>query len=181
MGTTRKLLCEKNLTKEEVAKFRGAIANKTVYDLYYDNIRLKLQVGVNASDPVVDQTLNRSPGLYLANHLDFHILYLGNEVKHMYAKGQYDFAGEISKDAEIKVVNFTYSVFWEDFVSKPEYQNEIMRDFWKHNGGGLHDPMSYATAFIILVWLFMLYEVTVTYLTDYFTRYHSVSIFSYVV
>nr|POF08372.1 transmembrane 9 superfamily member 4 [Quercus suber] len=123
MGTTRKLFCEKNLTREEVAKFRDAIANETMYEMYYDNIRLEEQVGVNASDldfpPIQYQV-----GLYLINHLDFHILNLGNKVKAIYVMGHYDFSGEISKDAEI-IVNFTCSVFWEDFESKQENQDEL--------------------------------------------------------
>ena len=36
MGTTQKILCEKNLTKKEAAKFRDAIVNKVVYEMYYD-------------------------------------------------------------------------------------------------------------------------------------------------
>jgi hypothetical protein len=36
MGTTQKILSEKNLTKKEAAKFRDAIANKVVYEMYYD-------------------------------------------------------------------------------------------------------------------------------------------------
>nr|POF25685.1 transmembrane 9 superfamily member 2 [Quercus suber] len=78
MGTTRKLFCEKNLTREEVAKFRDAIANETMYEMYYDNIRLEEQVGVNASD-LQFPPIQYQVGLYLINHLDFHILYLGNK------------------------------------------------------------------------------------------------------
>jgi hypothetical protein len=36
MGTTEEILCEKNLTRKEVAKFRDAIANKAIYEMYYD-------------------------------------------------------------------------------------------------------------------------------------------------
>ncbi|KAK7858970.1 transmembrane 9 superfamily member 5, partial [Quercus suber] len=94
MGTTRKLFCEKNLTREEVAKFRDAIANETMYEMYYDNIRLEEQVGVNASDldfpPIQYQV-----GLYLINHLDFHILNLGNKVKAIYSTSRVLSSGKI--------------------------------------------------------------------------------------
>ena len=71
--TKKKLLCEKNLKREEeeVAKFRDAIAADTVYEMYYDNIRLREQVGVNATVPYI--AIQR---FHLINHLDFHFHYL---------------------------------------------------------------------------------------------------------
>ena len=172
MGTRRKLLCEKNLTREEVEKFRDAIANETMYEMYFDNIRLEEQDGVNASD-LEFPPIQYQVGFYLINHLDFHFLYLGNKVKAIYVMGHYDFSGEISKDAEIKVVNFTYSVFWEDFESKQENQDEVS-DLSKHVGGDDHLPYA-TTAFVICIWLGLLCAVIVayTYLRKYFTRYHS--------
>ncbi|XP_030924979.1 transmembrane 9 superfamily member 4-like [Quercus lobata] len=150
MGTRRKLLCEKNLTREEVEKFRDAIANETMYE----------QDGVNASD-LEFPPIQYQVGLYLINHLDFHFLYLGNKVKAIYVMGHYDFSGEISKDSEIKVVNFTYSVFWEDFESKQENQDEVS-DLSKHVGGDDHVPYA-TTAFVICIWLGLLCAVIVAY------------------
>ncbi|XP_050241909.1 transmembrane 9 superfamily member 4-like [Quercus robur] len=169
MGTRRKLLCEKNLTREEVEKFRDAIANETMYEMYYDNIRLEEQDGVNASD-LEFPPIQYQVGLYLINHLDFHFLYLGNKVKAIYVMGHYDFSGEISKDAEIKVVDFTYSVFWEDFESKQENQDKVS-DLSKHVGGDDHVPYA-TTAFVICIWLGLLCAAIVayTYLRKYFTR-----------
>ncbi|KAF3951274.1 hypothetical protein CMV_023056 [Castanea mollissima] len=172
MGTTRKLLCEKNLTRKEVVKFRDAIANETTYEMYYDNIRLEEQVGVNASD-LEFPPIQYQVGLYLFNLLYFHALYLGNKLNAIYVMGHYDFSGEISKDSEI-IVNFTYSVFWEDFESKKENQDEVS-DLSKHVGGD--DRVPYATtAFVICIWLGLLCAAVVayTYLRKYFTRYHSI-------
>ena len=88
--TKKKLLCEKNLKREEVAKFRDAIAADTVYQMYYDNILLREQVGVNATDPYVEMQWFR-----LINHLDFHFRYLGNRVKEVYVSGDIDSAVKV--------------------------------------------------------------------------------------
>ncbi|XP_030964910.1 transmembrane 9 superfamily member 4-like [Quercus lobata] len=118
--TKRKLLCEKNLKREEVAKFRDAIAADTVYEMYYDNIRLREQVGVNATDPYIEMQW-----FHLINHLDFHFRYLGNRVKEVYVLGDIDSAVDVTdEDAEIKV-NFTYSVIWGDLESKEENQDKV--------------------------------------------------------
>ena len=126
--------------------------------MYFDNIRLEEQDGVNASD-LEFPPIQYQVGFYLINHLDFHFLYLGNKVKAIYVMGHYDFSGEISKDAEIKVVNFTYSVFWEDFESKQENQDEVS-DLSKHVGGDDHVPYA-TTAFVICIWLGLLCAVIV--------------------
>ena len=88
--TKKKRLCEKNLKREEVAKFRDAIAADTVYQMYYDNILLREQVGVNATDPYVEMQWFR-----LINHLDFHFRYLGNRVKEVYVLGDIDSAVKV--------------------------------------------------------------------------------------
>ena len=74
--------------------------------MYYDNIRLREQVGVNATVPYI--AIQR---FHLINHLDFHFHYLGNRVKEVYVLGDIDSAMDITKDAEIKV-NFTYREIW---------------------------------------------------------------------
>ena len=88
--TKKKLLCEKNLKREEVTKFRDAITADTVYEMYYDNIRLREQVGVNATDPYVEMQWFR-----LINHLDFHFRYLRNRVKEVYILGDIDSAMKV--------------------------------------------------------------------------------------
>ena len=100
--TKKRPLCEKILTREEVAKVKDAIENKTVYGMYFDNIHFKMQVGEKSAT-------SYDPMHYIFNHLDFHILYLENKVKYIYVMDDYDIAEDISKDKEI-YVNFTYSV-----------------------------------------------------------------------
>ena len=88
--TKKKLLYEKNLKREEAAKFRDAIAADTVYEMYCDNILLREQVGVNATDPYIEMQWFR-----LINHLDFHFRYLGNRVKEVYVLGDIDSAVKV--------------------------------------------------------------------------------------
>lgn len=175
--TVDKLLCEKTLTREEVAKFRDAVLNETMYELYYDNIGLKVRVGDNRSvgeygnlqDPnVIGQRI------YIFSHLDFHILYLGNKVTAIYVMNYDETVADVSEDSEVNV-KFTYSVYWDDFDPNEKLLDEThvlssVSDLFEPVGGD--DPMSsYATNIIIFVWIGLLCIVIVTYLRDYFTRY----------
>ena len=171
--TVDKLLCEKTLTREEVAKFRDAVLNETMYDLYYDNIGFKVRVGDNRSvgeygnlqDPnVIGQRI------YIFSHLDFHILYLGNKVTAIYVMNYDETVVDVSEDTEVNV-KFTYSVYWDDFEKLLDETHILssVSDLFEPVGGD--DPMSYATNIIIFVWIGLLCIVIVTYLRDYFTRY----------
>ncbi|XP_030927552.1 transmembrane 9 superfamily member 4-like isoform X2 [Quercus lobata] len=164
--TKKRPLCEKILTREEVAKVKEAIENKTVYGMYFDNIRFKMQVGEKSAT-------SYDPMHYVFNHLDFHILYLENKVKYIYVIDDYDIAEDISKDKEIHV-NFTYSVSWEDFEYIELYLNQqisilsSVSDSSEKVGGD--DPMPYTTNIVICAWLLLLCIVIVTYHRKYFTR-----------
>ena len=184
MGT-RKLLCEKNLTREEVAKFRDAIANNTVYFMYYDNIHLSEYVGGDSSQSLSSKNGDNGRRYVLINHLHFYPQYKGNKVKEIDVLGDYESAVDITEDTEIKV-NFTYSVFWEEYESKREnpsrvrdYLKEIFKITNQHRAilfleqvGGAN-PSPYATAIAIYIWLLLLYVKIVPYLREYFYRYHS--------
>ena len=184
MGT-RKLLCEKNLTREEVAKFRDAIANNTVYFMYYDNIHLSEYVGGDSSQSLSPKNGDNGRRYFLINHLHFYPQYKGNKVKEIDVLGDYESAVDITEDTEIKI-NFTYSVFWEEYESKREnpsrvrdYLKEIFKITNQHRAilsleqvGGAN-PSPYATAIAIYIWLLLLYVKIVPYLREYFYRYHS--------
>uniref|UniRef100_A0A7N2M7A2 Transmembrane 9 superfamily member n=1 Tax=Quercus lobata TaxID=97700 RepID=A0A7N2M7A2_QUELO len=173
--TVEKLLCEKTLTREEVAKFRDAVLNETMYELYYDNIGLKVRVGDNRS---VDEYGNlQDPNvigqrIYIFSHLDFHILYLGNKVTAIYVMNYDETVADVSEDTEVNV-KFTYSVYWDEFDPNEKLLDEThvlssVSDLFEPVGGD--DPMSYAKNIIIFVWIGLLCIVIVTYLRDYFTR-----------
>ena len=161
--TKKRPLCEKILTREEVVKVKAAIENKTVYGIYFDNIHFEMQVGEKSST-------SYDPMHYIFNHLDFHILYLENKVKYIYAMDDYDIAEDISKDKEI-YVNFAYSVSWEDFEYKELYlgqQISILSSVSDSSEKVRGDnPMPHATNIVIFAWI-------VTYHRKYFTRYLSI-------
>ncbi len=172
MGTTGKILCEKNLTRREVAKFRDAVVNGAMYEMYYDNIQLSDHVGGDNSHIKAwsfwDYVYSRRR-FYLINHLRFYPEYVGNKVQNIHVTGDLDSAVDITEDAEIKV-NFTYSVFWKEIESE-------------ENGGWPRPddlstkpmPMPYTTAIGICGWLGLLCAVIVPYLRKYFTEYYSIS------
>lgn len=160
--TKKKLLCEKNLKSEEVAKFRDAIAADTVYEMYYDNSLLRERVGVNATVPYIDMQW-----FHLINHLDFHFHYLGNRVKEVYVLGDIDSAVDMTaEETEIKV-NFTYSVIWGDLESKKENQDKVRV---LSEQVGEDDPMHYDAVFTSFCWLMLIGFVTEPCLEEYFTR-----------
>nr|XP_023905542.1 transmembrane 9 superfamily member 5-like [Quercus suber] len=168
--TVEKLLCEKTLMREEVAKFRDAVLNETMYELYYDSIGLKVRVGDKRS---VDEYGNlQDPNvigqrIYIFSHLDFHILYLGNKVTAIYVMNYNETVADVSEDTEVHV-KFTYSVYWNEKLLDETHVLSSVSDFFEPVGGD--DPISYATNIIIFVWIGMLCILIVTYLRDYFTR-----------
>nr|POF19609.1 isoform 2 of transmembrane 9 superfamily member 5 [Quercus suber] len=110
--------------------------------------------------------------IYIFCHLDFHILYLGNEVTAIYVMNYNETVADVSEDTEVNV-KFTYSVYWDDFDPNEKLLDETrvlssVSDLFEPVGGD--DPMSYATNIIIFVWIGLLCIVIVTYLRDYFTR-----------
>ena len=121
--------------------------------MYYDNIRLREQVGVNATDPYVEMQW-----FWLINHLDFHFRYLGNRVKEVYVLGDIDSAVDVTdEEAEIKV-NFTYSVIWGELKSKKENQDKVrLRGLSEQVGED--DPMHYVSfSFILLIAFFFFFN-----------------------
>nr|POF00700.1 isoform 2 of transmembrane 9 superfamily member 5 [Quercus suber] len=147
-----------------------------MYELFYDNIGLKVRVGDkrsvgeygNFQDPnVIGQRI------YIFNHLDFHILYLGNKVTTINVMNYDETVADVSEDTEVNV-KYTYSVYWDDFDPNEKLLDgahflSSVSDLFEPVGGD--DPMSsYATNIIIFVWIGLLCIVIVTYLRDYFTR-----------
>ena len=152
IGTTEKILCEKNLTREEVAKFRDAIAKEAVYEMYYDETHSLEHVGD------IIKYINSTPGFYLFKHLHFYPQYQGNEVKRIkiLADRNQDFKVDITEDAEIKV-RLTYSVIWQEHALNQNTEENH-----------------------IYIWFGLLYSliVIVLYLRNYFTWYHSIYLHS---
>ncbi|XP_030927971.1 transmembrane 9 superfamily member 5-like [Quercus lobata] len=155
---------------------------KTVYFMYYDNIHLSEYVGGDSSQSLYPKNGDNRRRYFLINHLHFYPQYEGNKVKEIDVLGDYESAVDITEDTEIKV-NFTYSVFWEEYESKQEIPSRV-RDYLKElfkitNRGrailfleqvGGANPSPFATAIAIYGWLLLLYIKIVLYLREYFDR-----------
>ncbi|KAJ7976119.1 Transmembrane 9 superfamily member [Quillaja saponaria] len=112
VDTLEKLLCKKNLTKDEVAKFRYAVLNEFEYIMYYNKYSLLGHVGI-----VERKVEYASPRYYILKHIHFYLYYWRNKVKDItlvdVTRGaETEDAVDITEDAEIEV-NFTYSATLE--------------------------------------------------------------------
>ncbi|XP_059649883.1 transmembrane 9 superfamily member 4-like [Cornus florida] len=104
-------LCEKNLTKHEVAKFRYAIKNKFRYHMYYNGIKLYARVG-----HLVEGTSTFEPKYwyYLFKHITFNVYYIGNKIQKIHIENPFHSSTGLPEDIDGKNVKFTYSVFWKN-------------------------------------------------------------------
>ncbi|KAK9985805.1 hypothetical protein SO802_030756 [Lithocarpus litseifolius] len=154
----------------------------TLCILYYDNIHLSEYVGGDSSQSLYPKNGDNGRRYFLIKHLHFYPQYEGNKVTEIDVLGDYESAVDITEDTEIKV-NFTYSVFWEEYESKQENPSRV-RDYLKElfkitNRGrailfleqvGGANPSPFATAIAIYGWLLLLYIKIVPYLREYFDR-----------
>ncbi|KAI8011897.1 Transmembrane 9 superfamily member 3 [Camellia lanceoleosa] len=95
-------LCEKNLSKEEVAKFRHAVRNNFEYKMHHNNIQMRGKVG-NIGE---SSTLR----YYLTTHIDFHAYYFRDRVEDIYITSDYLTGADISDDAAVKLSNYRYLI-----------------------------------------------------------------------
>nr|DAD28830.1 TPA_asm: hypothetical protein HUJ06_030298 [Nelumbo nucifera] len=103
-------LCEKKLTKDEVAKFRDAVSNDFYLQMYYDDLPLWLGFGDTEEDE--DWFHSEIPPLYyLYSHIKFDVLYNENQVIEVQAFSDLQDGVDITDDIETNVT-FTYSVVW---------------------------------------------------------------------
>ncbi|CAL5347697.1 unnamed protein product [Camellia sinensis] len=157
-------LCEKNLTKEEVWKFRHAVRNNFEYKMYHNNIQILGQVG-----SIGEYSTLR---YYLTTHIDFHAYYFRDRVEDIYITSELLTGADISDDAAVKV-NFTYSVFWNKFNFQSAdsiFSNETLSDFvWPTKEQGQGDwPV---LTFTIVIWVVVLFNATMQYLSSYHNRH----------
>ncbi|GMP77967.1 hypothetical protein CsSME_00034066 [Camellia sinensis var. sinensis] len=157
-------LCEKNLTKEEVWKFRHAVRNNFEYKMYHNNIQILGQVG-----SIGEYSTLR---YYLTTHIDFHAYYFRDRVEDIYITSELLTGADISDDAAVKV-NFTYSVFWNKFNFQSAdsiFSNETLSDFvWPTKEQGQGDwPV---LTFTIVIWVVVLFNATMRYLSSYHNRH----------
>ncbi|KAJ7971549.1 Transmembrane 9 superfamily member [Quillaja saponaria] len=174
IDTDEKLVCEKNLTKDEVAKFRYAVANEFEYHMSCNDILLRGEVGRFVN---LDSYYYSGPRYYLFNHMLFHATYLDEEVKDITLSTDYESAVEITEDAEIGI-KFTYSIFWQELPIRASDYNFLDRDLSEEDllptkeskAWEVASPLKF-WASIIFIWVALLLAVTVPYLSNFFTRY----------
>ncbi|CAL5416745.1 unnamed protein product [Camellia sinensis] len=163
-------LCEKNLSKEEVEKFRHAVCNNFEYKMYHNNIQMRGKVG-----NVEEYSTLR---YYLTTHIDFHAYYFRDRVEDIYITSDNLTGADISDDAAVKV-NFTYSVFWNKFKFQSAdsiFSNKTSSDFvWPTKKQGQWFSIWPVLTFTLVIWVVVLFQVTMPYLRSYLNWYLIIS------
>lgn len=105
------VLCQKTLGRNEIAKFREAIANDYYFQMYYDDLPLWGFIGkVEENNFALEGKL---PSYYLFNHVEFDVLYNGNQIIEIHAFSDPNHSVDINEDVDVDV-KFTYSVSWKE-------------------------------------------------------------------
>lgn len=110
------ILCEKRLTRDDVAKFRDAIRNDFYFQMYYDDLPLWGFIGKVEETWLLNKT---GPRYSLFKHVQFDALYNEDQVIEIRAFSDPISAVDITKDVETQVT-FTYSVFWNTTLARFE-------------------------------------------------------------
>lgn len=116
------VLCHKKLDQNDVSKFRAAIIKDYYYQMYFDDLPFWGFVG-----KIEDElwTLDgKGPKYFLFKHVQFDVLYNGNQVIEIHALGDPSNVVDITEDIDL-TVTFTYTVRWNE-TSIP-FENRIAR------------------------------------------------------
>ncbi|XP_004241321.1 transmembrane 9 superfamily member 5 isoform X1 [Solanum lycopersicum] len=116
------VLCHKKLDQNDVSKFRTAIIKDYYYQMYFDDLPFWGFVG-----KIEDElwTLDgKGPKYFLFKHVQFDVLYNGNQVIEIHALGDPSNVVDITEDIDL-TVTFTYTVRWNE-TSIP-FENRIAR------------------------------------------------------
>ncbi|KAF5751727.1 transmembrane 9 superfamily member 5 isoform X2 [Tripterygium wilfordii] len=117
---TDEILCEKNLQGHEVAKFRDAVSNDFYFQMYYDDLPLWGFIGkVEEQSWITEEKVHK---YYLFTHIQFDVLYNGNQVIEINAFSDPNHAVDITQDIEINV-KFSYSVIWN--ATSTQFQSRM--------------------------------------------------------
>ncbi|KAK6926575.1 Nonaspanin (TM9SF) [Dillenia turbinata] len=104
-----KILCQKKLGRDEVAKFRDAVVSDFYFQLYCDDLPLWGYIGKIEDE---SWTLDgKGPKYYLFTHVNFDVLYNADQIIEVRAFSDPNHVVDITKDIEVNL-NFTYSVSW---------------------------------------------------------------------
>ncbi|KAF7823233.1 transmembrane 9 superfamily member 5 [Senna tora] len=115
-------LCQKKLTIDEVAKFKQAIIDEFYFQMYFDDLPFWGFIGkVEEESWTVG---GKGPKYYLFKHVQFDVLYNGNQVIEIHAFGDPNHAVDITENVDIDV-KFTYSVIWN--TTSAHFENRMGR------------------------------------------------------
>ncbi|BAT90416.1 hypothetical protein LR48_Vigan08g138000 [Vigna angularis] len=115
-------LCPKKLTVDEIGFFKRAIDREFYFQFYLDDLPFWGFIGKLEED-------RWTPGgggqnYYLFTHVQFNVLYNGNQIIQVNAFGDPNRAVYITKDVDVDV-KFTYSVTWN--ATKIRFENRMDR------------------------------------------------------
>ncbi|KAL3525059.1 hypothetical protein ACH5RR_013431 [Cinchona calisaya] len=102
------LVCKKQLTKEEVAQFRKAVAKDYYFQMYYDDLPVWGFLGKVEKEGKSDPSEYK---YYLFKHLHFEISYNKDRVVEINARTDSNALVDITEDKGVDV-DFMYSVKW---------------------------------------------------------------------
>ena len=129
------VVCQKNLTKEEVSQFRSAIKRDFIFQMYYDDLPIWAFLG-RVDLPILDNKANMDSYRYLLyKHIDFDIFFNKDSVVKINARTDPILMVDLTEDKEL-YIEFSYSSRWEDsnitFENRMEIdsQSSITEIYW---------------------------------------------------
>lgn len=102
-------ICQKMLTRKEVAQFRHAVLKDYFYQMYYDDLPIWGFLGRFETDEK-DVDTNEAT-VYLFRNVHFEILYNNDRIIDVFVKNDPNAVVDLTEDREVNV-DFTYSVKW---------------------------------------------------------------------
>ncbi|KAI4374466.1 hypothetical protein MLD38_012457 [Melastoma candidum] len=104
-----RVVCKKELSKEEVAQFRSAISKDYYFQMYYDDLPIWGFIGkVDKEDKEPNEYK-----YYLYKHIHFDILYNDDRVIEINARANPDTLSDLTEDKEVNV-EFVFSAKWKE-------------------------------------------------------------------
>ena len=104
------VICKKKMEKEEVAKFRDAVAKDYYFQMYYDDLPIWGFLGKVDKEGKLDPSEYK---YYLCKHIHFDIFYNKDRVIEINVRTDPNSLVDISEDKEV-IVEFMYTVKWKE-------------------------------------------------------------------
>lgn len=103
-------ICNKKLTKEEVAKFRKAVSKDYYFQMYFDDLPIWGFIGKVEREGKIDP---RKYKYFLYKHLRFDVLYNHDRVIEISVHADPNALVDLTEDREVEA-QFSYSVKWTE-------------------------------------------------------------------